>query len=105
MTDLTQDWTEVGWTTRQRGPVAWLARVWAQERARRILWLPVAIGLGVVLYFEQKGEPPSNLAAAIACIAAAIAIWTRRWPVALLPASLALVALGFAAAQFRTEHV
>ncbi len=105
MTDLTQDWTETGWTTRRRDPLARLARIWAQERPRRILWLPVAIGLGIVLYFELPVEPPSNLAAAIACIAAAIAIWTRHWPVALLPASLALVALGFAAAQFRTEHV
>jgi competence protein ComEC len=109
MTDLAwlPDSDETGWTrpARRRGLVAWVARVWAQERPRRILWLPVAIGLGIVLYFELPSEPPTNLAAGIACIAAACAIWMRRWPVAVLPAALALVALGFAAAQFRTEQV
>ncbi|GIL38577.1 ComEC/Rec2 family competence protein [Roseiterribacter gracilis] len=109
MSDLTwpADTDETGWNTPARRPgwSAWAARVWAQERPRRILWLPVAIGLGVVLYFELPNEPPTNIAAGIACIAAALAIWMRRWPVSVLPMALALVALGFAAAQFRAEHV
>jgi competence protein ComEC len=107
MTDLTQDWSEpdLAPPPRWRAGFARLAAIWAAEGARRILWIPVAIGTGVVLYFERETEPDAALPAAICALALAIAIWCRRLPVAALPAALALVALGFTAAQLRTMQV
>lgn len=76
------------------------------ERERWALWLPVAIGAGIALYFALPLEPPIWLgAAALAGLAPPLALAARagRWVgVALLAAALATAA-GFAAAQLRTH--
>ena len=75
----------------------------ACERERWPLWLPVAMGLGIVVYFSLPTEPASSLGVGLACGAAlAVAIGWHR-PVLMIPAVVTLAAtLGFSAAQLRT---
>ena len=76
------------------------------ERRRTFLWLPVAFGSGIVLYFLADAEPslwPPLVGALLAILAAAIA---RRHPSALCAAvAIAAVMAGFAAATWRTRTV
>jgi len=39
------------------GPRDWILHQLEAERGRWILWLPVAMGLGIALYFELPAEP------------------------------------------------
>ena len=54
-----------------------IARVMEAERDRLILWLPVCMGTGVLIYYGLRFEPPSWLGPLAAAIAGAVAI---RWP-------------------------
>ena len=77
-----------------------------RERERWVLWLPVLLGLGIGLYFALSGEPPIWLG--LAGIAAALILGRlgRRRTVPLVAAlGLGVLALGFAAAQWRTVTV
>ncbi|HYE50697.1 MAG TPA: ComEC/Rec2 family competence protein, partial [Azospirillaceae bacterium] len=75
------------------------------ERERWPLWLPVALGAGISLYFALPEEPPAALGAVLALSALALLAGLRgRAPAPLLAGLLAL-ALGFAAAQARTALV
>lgn len=70
------------------------------------LWLPVAVGLGVHIYFRLPAEPPGGLAAALLVLAGLLALFTLQrphWRHAMLVA-LALV-FGFGAATLRTTLV
>ncbi len=71
------------------------------EQGRLVLWLPVFLGTGVLVYFGLRVEPPAWAGVALA-LPAGLATWmTRGWGrAALLP--LAAVAIGFALAQFAT---
>jgi competence protein ComEC len=54
------------------GPRAWILEQLDAERGRWMLWLPVALGLGVAIYFELPSEPPLWLgpaAAGAGCVA------------------------------------
>jgi competence protein ComEC len=76
------------------------------ERDRWALWLPVAMGTGVALYFALPLEPP--LAPAMSALAAATAalLLLRRRPLArVVLLGLGAALLGFAAAQLRTAMV
>jgi competence protein ComEC len=76
------------------------------ERDRWMLWLPVAMGAGVGIYFELAVEPPFWFlwAAPIALAIALVSGW--RWIVVRLGLILLLfAALGFSAAQFRSWMV
>ena len=64
------------------------ARVWIldqldAERSRWMLWLPVALGLGIAIYFELPSEPAlwagPALAAALVVFAPAGSLG-RAWP-------------------------
>ncbi|HRJ11927.1 MAG TPA: ComEC/Rec2 family competence protein [Alphaproteobacteria bacterium] len=81
-------------------------RAFAEEHSQWILWLPVAVGIGVVLFLAVPTQPPLWLGAAI------------LGPLLLLTAKLRhhefwhaigiifiLVALGFMAAQFRDYRI
>jgi competence protein ComEC len=57
-------------------PQPWIVRVLLAEEGRRALWLPVAMGVGILAYFQPRFEPP--------------AWWAL---VALLPLPLALLLL------------
>lgn len=85
---------------------AWLSERFAGERDRWALWLPVAGGAGIAVYFALPTEPAPWAGAAAAFGATAIAVLLRRRPIAVLAAGLlAAAALGFAAAQLRAAVV
>ncbi len=62
------------------------------ERRRPFLWLPVAMGLGILLYFAADREPALWAPLAGFAMAAGLAVMLRRRPV------LAATCIGFAAA-------
>lgn len=83
----------------------WLAETLAAERERWALWLPVAFGLGIGLYFALPREPPP-FAGWIAVLLIFSGFWAWRRSLArLLLLALLAVALGFALAQWRTQRV
>ena len=76
------------------------------ERDRWALWIPVGFAAGVGFYFELEREPAAWLGAVVLGLAVAVGVLGRRRPGLLLAGlALAVVAAGFAAAQFRTASV
>ncbi|MBK1663278.1 competence protein ComEC [Rhodospirillum rubrum] len=77
-----------------------LARLLAAERAVWALWLPVALGLGIVFYFSLKTEPPAWMAPAVLALLALASPHLRAGD-GLTAASRAAMALviGFCVAQ------
>ena len=79
-------------------------------RDRLVLWLPVAMGAGVLVYFALRFEPPGWAGAAVAAPAVLGALLLRRgdaWPLAgarVVLILLAAAAIGFAAAQAATAR-
>ncbi len=74
------------------------------ERDRWVLWLPVALGLGIAVYFALPREPPHWLIPVSgATIAAAFVLRGRPGGAALI--ALAAFAAGFSLAQLRTLAV
>ena len=55
----------------------WLAHQLREERARWFLWLPVAQGAGVALYFSLRAEPPLWLGPTLALPPLAALAWRR----------------------------
>nr|WP_246512878.1 ComEC/Rec2 family competence protein [Azospirillum picis] len=83
-----------------------LAALAEAEGDRWVLWLPVAFGSGVALYFALRQEPPwwPGVAAVALCVAAALIV--RRWPAAVAVATaLAMAASGFVVAQGQAARV
>lgn len=76
------------------------------ERDRWALWTPVALGLGVAVYFELPSEPPLWLGVAIATVGVLLCVARSAAP-SLLVIGLAMAAggLGFAAATLRSQSV
>jgi competence protein ComEC len=83
----------------------------AAERERLVLWLPVVLAIGVAGYFSLKAEPPAWSGAAVVAAGLMIGLATpaapahvRSWlgGTALV---VALLGIGFAAAQARTAIV
>src|SRR6185436_9932191 len=73
---------------------------------RLMPWLPIAFGLGVVIYFTAEREPALWSAAAVAIALAIAAFLARRRPVAFpLMLGLAAVATGFAAITFKSVRI
>ena len=52
-----------------RGHAPWILDQLDAERSRWMLWLPVAMGLGIAVYFELPGEPALWLGPALAAAA------------------------------------
>ncbi len=88
------------------GAASWLGDVFAAERDRWLLWLPVAFGAGIGLYFALPEEPAPWLGATLACAALLVAIVGRAQAGILVPA-IALIAIGagLAAVQGRAAMV
>lgn len=79
-------------------------RAMVAERERWLLWSPVLVGAGIAFYFALPEEPPPYGGALAAVLLLAAAYRARAgMAVALLAASL--IALGFAATQFRSYVV
>lgn len=84
----------------------WLAATLAAEEGRIVLWLPVALGFGIALYFASPVEPSPGMAV-IAALALVAAAWTLGpWPrLRVACVALAAVGIGFSAAALRANAV
>lgn len=73
------------------------------ERERWVLWTPVALGLGIGLYFSLLSEPPAWIGPLVLIGAIFVAVIARRFEYLLLPViAAAVVAVGFSLAQLST---
>ncbi|MGA7714262.1 MAG: ComEC/Rec2 family competence protein [Rhizomicrobium sp.] len=78
------------------------------DQTRWPLWLPVALGAGIGVYFALPIEPIWPLAVMAACIAlvaCAVSANSHKAPLRIAMALLAAASLGFAVAKIRTEAV
>lgn len=85
-----------------------LQAAYAQEAELRrpFLWLAVAAGAGVVLYFSAEREPPLALCVGALAAAASLAVfWRRHARAHALFLTLAFVAAGFASGAWRAARV
>lgn len=93
-------WLRLGWTG--AAFAAAFEREW--EERRLFLWLPVAAGAGVVLYFQADHEPSLAYAAALWALAALAATLLRHHRGALIIAVGAAAVLGgFTLTSLRTR--
>jgi competence protein ComEC len=71
-----------------------------------MLWLPVALGLGIAIYFELPSEPPLWLGVGLAAVGLAITVLAREgtWVRAACIGAVA-AAVGFALATWRTAEL
>ncbi len=81
-----------------------------EERERLLLWAPVALAVGIGIYFALPGEPGPFLLGALAALAVAAGIKalrmrTSRPAAALALGAAALMAAGLLLAKARTESV
>jgi len=73
------------------------------ERERWVLWTPVALGLGIGLYFSLLSEPPAWIGPLVLIGAIFVAVIARHIEYLLLPVVAATaVAAGFSLAQLST---
>lgn len=78
------------------------------ERDRWALWLPVALGAGVGLYFALPFEPPAALALSLGLAGVLVAGAAATSPEIFAKAAFAVAAaflIGFGAAKLRAEMV
>src|SRR5215813_10640715 len=76
------------------------------ERERWALWTPVALGLGIAVYFELPSEPPLWLGIVVAVVGLLLCAARSIAPALLvIGVTLAASGLGFAAATWRTQGV
>jgi len=81
-----------------------VAAAFAAERDRWILWLPVALGFGIVAYFELAAEPQLGIAAVMTLAALLLTILMRRHEAGLaLAIGLLAASLGFLAGKLHTD--
>ncbi len=87
------------------GANTWLEAWIDAERGRFTLWLPVAMGAGVLAYFSLRFEPPAWVGITAACllISGTVAVRQLVWPRGGLML-LAAAACGVAAAQVATSR-
>lgn len=75
------------------------------ERPRFLLWSPLALMIGIGWYFHLLDEPPPFFGLRLLSGCALLAFLTWRRPLRWLVLPLFLIALGFAAAQFRAQQM
>ena len=77
---------------------------WASEDAsRRVLWIPVAIGVGAGVYFFLKTEPPVWIGPSFLSLTVLLLLKTKLHRTVLQ--GILCFAIGFCAADFRTDYV
>jgi len=102
--DVSHNTARIGWTAALGRAAAWLGLL-AAERGQLALWLPVAMGAGVVLYFALADEPTAAWRwAAPVLVAAALGLARRAPHAAWLLGLGAAGAVGFAAASWHTAQ-
>jgi competence protein ComEC len=92
--------------------LSWLVANLLAERERWLLWLPVALGVGIAMYFALPLEPPLWLGATGLLLATLLLAWSawrlpapafHSWAPGLL--GLVVLLLGFTVATLRTQLV
>jgi competence protein ComEC len=87
------------------------SRIWDNalaDRDRWVLWLPVAFGIGISLYFALPAEPASVLCWALGAsgvLLAAAALGSDNAALRAVLSCCAAALLGFAVAKHRTDSV
>ncbi|MBL0898621.1 MAG: ComEC family competence protein, partial [Reyranella sp.] len=85
---------------------SWLLRQLDAERGRWMLWLPVALGLGIAIYFELPGEPALWVGPALAAAAFVMSVLSPSGTLARAVAIGAVAAsTGFGLVAWRTASL
>jgi len=85
---------------------SWILQQLEAERGRWMLWLPVAFGLGIAIYFELPSEPAMWLGPGLAAAASAAMFMAPAGSRArALCIALAAAAAGLGLATWRTESL
>ena len=85
--------------------LAWGQEAWAAERQQQALWLPIAMGAGILFYFNLREEPdPRLIWLAPALIATAFILARRRPLLGWLCAMAAAFSLGFAVVLWQAQR-
>jgi competence protein ComEC len=88
------------------GARAWILQQLDAERGRWMLWLPVALGLGIAIYFELPSEPPMWLGPGLATAAIVVLFLAPSGGHArALGVGLLAAAFGFGLATWRTAEL
>jgi competence protein ComEC len=88
------------------GARAWILQQLDAERGRWMLWLPVALGLGIAIYFELPSEPPMWLGPALGATAIVLLFLAPAGGHArALGIGLLAAAFGFGLATWRTAEL
>ena len=88
------------------GARAWILDKLDAERSRWLLWLPVALGLGIAVYFELPSEPALWLGPAMAAAALALALFAPAGSFGrALAIGLVAAAVGFGLIAWRTASL
>ena len=78
----------------------------AADRDRLVLWLPVWLGIGILVYFALSREPPLGVGIALAAGSALLLALARRSRIAhAAAASLLALSIGFLAAELATRRM
>ena len=87
-------------------PVDWLRQRLLAERERWILWLPVALALGIGIYFGLPYEPWLLFGwASLASSLILLIVLRNQWVARIGLLGLFAISLGFIVAQWRTHDV
>jgi competence protein ComEC len=88
------------------GARAWILDLLDAERSRWTLWLPVALGLGIAIYFELPSEPALWLGPALAAAALVVVFFAPAGSLGRAVAiGLVAAAVGFGLIAWRTASV
>jgi competence protein ComEC len=86
--------------------LTWILERLDAERSRWLLWLPVAMGLGIAVYFELPSEPPLWLGPAFAGAMCLLAWFVPAGTLArALAVGIVAMAIGFGLIAWRTASV
>ncbi|MCE2918944.1 MAG: ComEC/Rec2 family competence protein, partial [Roseomonas sp.] len=81
------------------------AEAFAAERQQQALWLPVAMGAGILLYFSLRSEPDARLIWLAPILIIAALLLARRWPFCgWLCALVAAGSFGFAVTLWHAQR-
>lgn len=88
------------------GARAWILDQLDAERSRWMLWLPVALGLGIAIYFELPSEPALWLGPVLAAVALVLVFFAPAGSLARAVAiGLVAAAVGFGLIAWRTASL
>jgi competence protein ComEC len=94
------------WSPPVKGGQLFRLAGWAEafdiESQRLMVWTPLLLVVGIWTYFSLTREPPAYLGLALVILCGAALLWPRTARSAKV---IVIIALGFAAAQLRTQWV